>query len=109
MTPPGRKAEVVAWQWRLVGESDDLWGPCRKDQAERVARDPEWETRELIPAQSLSDMQARLDAYEALLSRWLAIEAGAWLPNRHESEKRELQDQTRTLLSRDATTTEEPK
>ena len=44
--------KVVAWQWRLVGEPDELWTSCRREQAERVAGDPEWETRALIPQSS---------------------------------------------------------
>lgn len=39
--------EPVAWQWRLKGEGDYLWASCRREQAERVANDPEWETRAL--------------------------------------------------------------
>ena len=68
--------KVVAWQWRLVGEPDELWTACRREQAERVAGDPEWETRTLIPQSAYAELAAdrewwkfRAEQLDALATR----------------------------------------
>lgn len=58
--------KVVAWQWRLVGEPDELWTACRREQAERVAGDPEWETRALIPQSAYAELAVDRDLWRSM-------------------------------------------
>lgn len=107
MTPQGRKAEVVACPTCST--------PCERDTYSTYNGDLIG-TYKPVPAQSLIDMQARLDAASRLADEWYAgdgYETG--IPkiddatNNRWAAKQECANELRTLLSRDATTTEETK